>query len=520
MKDGIDIAERDAETVRRILSSVLPPSAKVLVFGSRANWSAKEFSDLDVAVDAGRKLKIGELAALEDGFADSDLPYRVDVVDLKAISADFAERVLTQGKPFSHGSGGEWTYKRLGDVLELKRGYDLPQQDRRSGNVQIISSSGEVGFHDTAMADAPGVVTGRYGTIGQVFFVDRPYWPLNTALYVRDFKGNDPKFTYYLLKTLDWAQFNDKSGVPGVNRNHVHELAVKVPPLPIQRWIAGTLGSLDDKIELNRRMNETLEAMAQAIFRDWFVDFGPTRRKLDGASDPLIIMGGLVQDTERAQALADLFPAALGDDGLPEGWTVVPLGSQLVVRRGSSPRPIHDYLQSEGLPWVKISDATASSGPYIFETRDYIKTEGLPKTVKLPSGSLILSNSATPGLAKFLELDACIHDGWLWFPDTGEYSKQFLYLAFCRMREEIVSKATGSVFNNLKTEIIRQQPIVKPPTNVLLRFQSIVAPIFDLLLKRQYETRTLAATRDLLIPKLMSGEIRLSPAEDLMEAAQ
>ena len=125
----------------------------------------------------------------------------------------------------------------------------------------------------------PGVITGRYGTLGKVYFVPEDFWPLNTTLYVRDFKGNDPRFIAYCLSELDFSAYSDKAAVPGLNRNHLHEAPVRVPPLTEQRAIAHILGTLDDKIELNRRMNQSLEEMAQALFKSWFIDFDPVRAK-------------------------------------------------------------------------------------------------------------------------------------------------------------------------------------------------------------------------------------------------
>jgi predicted GIY-YIG superfamily endonuclease len=123
-------------------------------------------------------------------------------------------------------------------------------------------------------------VTGRYGTIGEVYYITTDYWPLNTALYVKDFKGNNPRFVSYFLRGIDFVAYSDKSAVPGVNRNHLHQAKVTVPPLPVQQRIADVLGKLDDKIELNRRMNQTLEKMAAAIFKSWFIDFLPVRAKM------------------------------------------------------------------------------------------------------------------------------------------------------------------------------------------------------------------------------------------------
>ena len=161
----------------------------------------------------------------------------------------------------------EWRSISLGDFCQLKRGYDLPTRERRPGPFPLVSSSGPSNWHDEAKVKGPGVVTGRYGTISEVFYVADDFWPLNTALYIRDFKGNDPRFVYYFLKTLDWNKFNDKSGVPGVNRNDAHKEPVFVPHLKEQQAIAGVLGALDDKIELNRQMCATLEAMARDGYR-------------------------------------------------------------------------------------------------------------------------------------------------------------------------------------------------------------------------------------------------------------
>ena len=177
---------------------------------------------------------------------------------------------------------GQWREMALGEVIELKRGYDLPKRKRIPGSVPLVSSSGISDYHTEAKVQGPGVVTGRYGTLGEVYFLPGDFWPLNTTLYVRDFKGNAPRFIAYLLKSFDFSAYSDKAAVPGVNRNHLHQALVRVPTLPKQRVIAHVLGTLDDKIELNRRMNQTLEEMARAIFKDWFIDFGPTRAKMEG----------------------------------------------------------------------------------------------------------------------------------------------------------------------------------------------------------------------------------------------
>src|SRR5882724_4701778 len=151
----------------------------------------------------------------------------------------------------------EWEGIPLGELITLQRGFDLPSQDRKPGKVPIVSSSGISDYHSEVGVKGPGVVTGRYGTIGQVFLIKEDYWPLNTTLWVKDFHGNDPQFASYLLRTVDFRSCSDKSSVPGVNRNDLHQIPVLRPPLAEQKGISAMLGALDDKIELNRRMNAT-----------------------------------------------------------------------------------------------------------------------------------------------------------------------------------------------------------------------------------------------------------------------
>jgi type I restriction enzyme, S subunit len=186
-------------------------------------------------------------------------------------------------------AGDTWKRVRLGEFVTLQRGHDLPDERRRPGNVPILGSFGITGWHDEPRASGPGVTVGRSGaSFGIVTYSARDYWPLNTALYVVDFHGNDPRFAYYLLKQFDFQGYNSGSAQPSLNRNFIHPIPIDIPPLPEQRAIAHILGTLDDKIELNRRMNETLEAMARALFKSWFVDFDPVRAKAEGR-DPVCL---------------------------------------------------------------------------------------------------------------------------------------------------------------------------------------------------------------------------------------
>ena len=202
-----------------------------------------------------------------------------------------------------------WHPSRLGDVLTLKRGHDLPGSQRQNGDVPVVSSSGITGRHSESKARAPGVVTGRYGTIGEVFYVAEDYWPLNTALYVTDFKGNHTRFVAYLLESVLRNYQSDKAAIPGVNRNVLHELKVRCPDTTIQGRIAGVLSAYDDLIENNRRRMALLEETARQLYREWFV-----RLRFPGHEHTRIT------------------------NGVPEGWARLPLGDQATLNYGKAPK--------------------------------------------------------------------------------------------------------------------------------------------------------------------------------------
>lgn len=286
----------------------------------------------------------------------------------------------------------------------------------------------------------------------------------------------DYMFLYYLLKYNKEKIENLGSGTTfkEVSGSTMRGIEVRVPEtIEEQQRIASVLSALDDKIEKNTEVNENLQQQAVALFESWFVNHDP--------------WGGIQ----------------------PSGWTNAPLGSFVEIKRGGSPRPIQDYLSDSGLRWLKISDVTSLSSPFVLEIKEHIKEEGLRKTVYLHAGELVLSNSATPGIPKILDVDTCIHDGWLYFPKS-ELSKYYLYLFFKHIRKELVSLGNGSVFTNLKTDILKAFPATKADETTLKEFDALVAPLFDAMLNVGRENFKLAAMRDVLLPKLMSGEIDVS----------
>ena len=347
----------------------------------------------------------------------------------------------------------------------------------------------------------------------------------------------DPKFIYYVFKSKHFSGYIDGiSGGTSVQLNmkigDLLKYQFNLPPLSEQKEIARILSDLDKKIELNTQINQTLEQIAQALFKSWFVDFDPVRAKVQALSDGLSLeqaelaaMQAISGKTpEELTALSQAQPERYAEltetakafpcemvvvDGVevPKGWEVKELGSLMTIKRGGSPRPIKDFISDKGLNWVKISDATAEDNPFLFSTKEYIKSEGLSKTVLLKKGSLILSNSATPGLPRFLELDACIHDGWLYFSDIKSLTQEYLYFFFLNIRNDLVAQGNGSVFTNLKTDIVKAQKAIVPDERVICYFDKQVKSIMNLIRYNTANSISLKETRDLLLPRLLNGEI-------------
>ena len=238
-----------------------------------------------------------------------------------------------------------WTDCELGDVVTLKRGHDLPNDRRIDGDIPVVSSSGITGWHNEARAEPPGVVTGRYGTIGEVFYLDRPYWPLNTALYAIDFHGNDPKFVAYFLRNQLKNYQSEKAAVPGVDRNVLHKIKVRCPDPQAQERIVSILSAYDDLIENNRRRIGLLEQAARLIYREWFVHL-----RFPGHEAAKIV------------------------DGLPEGWSRGVIADLFDTSSGGTPSRKNDGFFGGSINWLKTQEL---QNCFIFETDEKITEDGL-----------------------------------------------------------------------------------------------------------------------------------------------
>ena len=363
----------------------------------------------------------------------------------------------------------------LGDFVTLKRGYDLPSSLRVDGPVPVVSSSGVTGCHDAARVKAPGVVTGRYGTLGQVFFINEDFWPLNTALYVKDFQGNDPRFSAYFLKSVLTNTASDKAAVPGVNRNDLHARTIRVTrDIGKQRAIALILSAYDDLIENNQRRIRLLEQQARLIYEEWFV-----RLCFPGC--------------ERAGIV----------DGVPSGWNRTRLASICKdVRKTVDPRtlsPDTAYIGLEHIPRRSItlidwgSPASVESTKFTFvkgdilfgKIRPYLHKVGLAIVDGITSSDAIVVRPTGSDLDEYLLLLLS--------------SDPFVSLASKTVRE-------GSKMPRADWKFLLRSEILVPSVQHRRVFGDAIRPILDQLRSLAMGIRCLAEARDLLLPRLMGGE--------------
>ncbi|WP_109485396.1 restriction endonuclease subunit S [Occallatibacter savannae] len=379
-----------------------------------------------------------------------------------------------------------WTEKHLGEVITLQRGFDLPERERQSGVVPIVSSSGITGYHVAAKCNPPGVVTGRYGTLGEVFYIDDAYWPLNTTLWVKDFKGNNPRFVSFLLKTLNLGHQNAAGAVPGVNRNALHLLPVKVPPLQTQRHIAEIISAYEDLIENNTRRIKILEQMAQMLYREWFINFRfPGREKVKMVESEIGVC--------------------------PEGWC----------------QPYHklvDFLEGPGLRRWQYRDTglrflnirTIGNGDIDLTKTQFIDPNEAEKKYKhflLSEFDHVVSSSGTLGRIVTVRQDhlpLMLNTSVIRMrPRTSQVGRWQLkgFLRSDYFQNQILSFASGAAQMNFGPVHLKQMKILAPSAEISAAFEKIVSPQELSICNLIHKNLVLRKTRDLLLPKLVSGEL-------------
>ncbi len=387
-----------------------------------------------------------------------------------------------------------WRDVVLGDVLTLKRGFDLPSRERIDGPFPIVSSSGVTGSHHEHKVDPPGVVIGRYGSLGLVHWVDQPFWPLNTSLWVKDFKGNDPRFISYLLRTLAFDG-STASAVPGVNRNYLHTLPVRRPPLRAQRRIVAVLSAFDELIEINERRIELLEDLARSLYREWFVRF-----RFPGH-----------HGTRRVDS-------ELGS--IPEGWEVKTLGEVCsLVRSGSTPRrSTPAYWDGGTIPWFKTGELQDRP---LWDSVEHVTTAARARLFERSTIFLAIYGSPTVGrLGWVTQPSSCNQAALALRTRRPEDEQDWLWYQLSALRNHFNSMAQGAAQQNISKEKVIATRVAVPSEATVRMFGEAVGPIRKLCHSLGAANNACATTRDLLLPRLVTGRLDVSDIDlgDLLPA--
>jgi type I restriction enzyme S subunit len=370
----------------------------------------------------------------------------------------------------------------------------------------------------------PGdVVFTSKGTVGRFAYVRQNTPPFVYSPQLCFWRSLDPnliqsRYLYYWMCGGEFfVQFKGVAGQTDmaeyVSLTDQRRMQITLPSVAEQRAIAHILGTLDDKIELNRRMNETLEAMARALFKSWFVDFDPVRAKAEG------------RDPGLPQPLADLFPDSFEDSELgrtPKGWEVKPVDELADVLGGTTPSTKDPgYWEGGRHAWATPKDLSTLSVPVLLDTERRITDAGLSQIGSglLPKGTVLLSSRAPIGYLAIAETQVAINQGFIAMTPKAGTPNLFLLLWARVAHEEIVSRANGSTFLEISKASFRPIPVVTPSAKVMRAFEKLARPLYERIVENACESRTLAGLRDTLLPKLISGEIRVRNAERFTAAA-
>ncbi|MCK0507478.1 restriction endonuclease subunit S [Aromatoleum anaerobium] len=356
-----------------------------------------------------------------------------------------------------------WQPCTLGQVVTLQRGFDITQAQQTDGKYPVVSSSGVKSYHREWQVRGPGVVIGRKGTLGSVFYLENNFWPHDTTLWVRDFHGNVPRFIFYYLKSLDLGVYDVGSSNPTLNRNHVHLLPASVPSPTEQEVIAAVLSSLDNKIDLLHRQNKTLEAMAETLFRQWL------------------------------------------DEGSGEDAREGTLGDEFDFTMGQSPSG--NSFNEDGIG-VPMFQGNADFGFRFPKERIYTSE---PTRFANPLDTLI-SVRAPVGAQNMAKTKCCIGRGVAAFRykrDNSYYT--YTYFKLRSLMSDIRQfDDEGTVFGSISKSDFHALSITISADGLVDKFESEAKQINDKVIFNCQQIDTLETLRDGLLPRLMSGEVRVA----------
>lgn len=392
---------------------------------------------------------------------------------------------------------------RLGDILNFRRGHDLPKKKMKEGNYPVVGSNGVIGYHNDYTTESPCITIGRSGNVGKPHIVYEKAWAHNTTLYIDNFKGNSPEFIYYFLKTLDLGYYAGGSAVPTLNRNHIHPIEVNVPVnVEEQKKIANILLTLDEKIETNNQINEKLEEMAQALFKHWFVDFEFPNEN----GEPYKSSDGEMVDSELGM--------------IPKGWEIVNL-EDLTSKFTTGLNPRKNFVLGKGENYYVTIKNMGNNQIYLDDKCDKIDNDAIKKINKrsdLKKGDLLFSGIGTIGRVYLIDETPenwNISESIFTLRPSKLISSEILYLLLLseQLQGYAQQLASGSVQKGVRMRDLKAYKLAIPSNCLIEKFTELIRPLIRKNKYLEKENKRLKAIRDTLLPKLMSGEIRV-PLDD------
>jgi len=396
----------------------------------------------------------------------------------------------------------------------LEYGKAIRDYQNATGAVPVYGTNGPIGWHDKPLCPSAGVVIGRKGAYRGIHYSHTPFFVIDTAFYLKPKEALDTKWAYYCLLTYDINGMDSGSAIPSTSRDEFYKLPVRIPCLAEQQQIAKTLSLFDDRITLLRETNATLEAIAQALFKSWFVDFDPVRAKQEGRAPE-----GM------DEATAALFPDDFEESELglvPRGWRVGSLGSISDVGIGKTPprKETHWFSESPAdVRWVSIRDM-GTSGAFISQTSEYLTAESIERfnVRQVPNNTVLLSFKMTIGRVAITEGEMTTNEAIAHCKLTAQspLPSEYIYLHLKQFDYTTLS-STSSIADAVNSKTVKAIPILIPDANVVAAFNATVKGIFERIKTIQRQAQTLATLRDTLLPRLISGQLRLPEAEVSVE---
>ena len=532
MTNPVDIRPDHLRIVHDVLQDRLPAGVKVWVFGSRAQWSARDGSDLDLALEGETEIDRKVIEALMDAFEDSDLPFTVDVVDINRVNERFRQIVKDQWVHLTPGS--QWIDCTLADACDaIDYGLTASASDKPDGPrflriTDIVSgpidwdsvpyvAAGEATTAKYRLNDGDIVIARTGASTGSSAYIKNPPTAVFASYLVRlvatpEF---DPRFLAYYLQSPNFKAYingvlGDKSAQPNASASTMTKAPLYAPRSKgEQRAIANVLGALDDKIDLNRRMNGTLEEMARALFKSWFVDFDPVRAMMDGRWRRSESLPGLPTE------LYDLFPARLVQTSMgdvPQGWKLGALTDMVVLLSGGTPKTSITEYWNGNIPWYTAKDAPSLSDVFVVDAERRISQAGLDNssTQILPAGTTVITARGTVGRLACLGVPMAMNQTCYGIRGMDGYPDFFTYWNVRMAITELQARTHGTIFDTITRQTFRLVNVVIPPLVLATAFETEVAAFMNQILANLQASRNLAALRDLLLPNLMSSGLRES----------